>query len=246
MKVGLVTGGAKGIGKAICNILAKNNYRVIVTDVDSKEGIATATELQDLYGKENVMFMECDISSFGQFETTIVKVVQQFGSIDVIVNNAGILDENNWQMMVDINLNGSIHGTLLGLQFMGKHKGYKGGTIINIASNAAIHPFPLAPIYSACKHGIVGLSRSYGHPIHFERTGVCILTLCPWPTNTKLCDEFVNNSSLPDVANEHMEGLKMMEPSIVAEALLHMLKDQKTGSVMKVSLEGYQYVQLLS
>lgn len=242
MKVAVVSGGAKGIGRAVCEILAKNNYKVILIDIDSENGNIASAELQSLYGKENFMFLNCDVSSFDQFKKSMEKVIQVYQHIDVVINNAGILNENNWQKMINTNLTGTIHGTLLGLQFMGKDKGNIGGTIINISSNAALQPFPLAPIYSACKHGILGLSSSYGHPIHFERTGVCVLTLCPSPTNTKLNKNFVCNSALPDVAKKHMDNIEMIEPSVVAEALFQMLNEQKTGSVMEVNLKGYQYI----
>jgi 15-hydroxyprostaglandin dehydrogenase (NAD) len=77
--------------------------------------------------------------------------------------------------------NGAIRGTLLALQFLGKDKGGKGGTVINIGSACSVKPQLSTPVYTATKHAILGLTKSSGDPYHFNITGVKVIAYCPGP-----------------------------------------------------------------
>ncbi|KFM64614.1 15-hydroxyprostaglandin dehydrogenase [NAD(+)], partial [Stegodyphus mimosarum] len=112
--------------------------------------------------KNKVVFCKCDVSSESEFRAAFDKTIKTFGRIDLLINNAGILNEHEWKRVIDVNFVGVINGIHLAFEYMGIDKGGCGGTVINTGSNAAFEPIPLAPVYSGCKHGVIGLTRNYG------------------------------------------------------------------------------------
>ncbi|KAJ0067086.1 hypothetical protein NL108_010980, partial [Boleophthalmus pectinirostris] len=88
------------------------------------------------------------------------KTIETFGELDIVCNNAGILNETEWEKMVSINLTAMIRVAYLALEHMSKlHKGH-GGVIINTASMAGLGPLPSCPVYTATKYGVVGFTRA--------------------------------------------------------------------------------------
>ncbi|XP_028838417.1 15-hydroxyprostaglandin dehydrogenase [NAD(+)]-like isoform X2 [Denticeps clupeoides] len=137
-KVAVVTGAAQGLGKAFARVLLKNGTKVALLDVDEDAGAATEAALRDEFGSDATLFLRCDVCSDEEMKNAFQKTLQQFGRLDVVCNNAGIINETNWQKMVDVNLNGVVRGTYLALQHMKKENGGQGGVIINVASMAAV------------------------------------------------------------------------------------------------------------
>lgn len=88
-------------------------------------------------------------------------------------------------------------GTLLGFEYMGKDNGGRGGVIVNIASILGMQPLAGCPIYVGTKHFVVGLSRSFGTPFYYNRSGILVLTMCPGVTDTPLISE-AGHHALPD------------------------------------------------
>ncbi|GFR13663.1 15-hydroxyprostaglandin dehydrogenase, partial [Trichonephila clavata] len=160
-KIALVTGGAQGIGRAYTNALLNVGMRVCICDIQEDPAIEFIENLSAEH-KNNIIFQKCDVSSFSDFKNAFDKVISTFGRIDVLINNAGILNEQNFQRTVEVNLIGVIHGTLLAFEYMDISKGGQGGHIINTASITGLGPLYIAPVYSATKHAIVGYTRSLG------------------------------------------------------------------------------------
>ena len=106
----------------------------------TKEGQEAAKTLGDLYGLERVLYRRLDVSSPNNFLDALDFCVDNFGSVDIIVNNAGINGENNWESMLDVNLKGVVNGTNLGIKYMGKTGRMnpdgtrKGGVVVNVSS----------------------------------------------------------------------------------------------------------------
>lgn len=121
-------------------------------------------ELQQQFGKQRVIFNHCDVTDYSQYEDSFQVTKDTFGKIDILVNNVEIKNDKFWELEVDVNLNGIIRGTLLAYQFMSKDKGNggTGGTIVNIGSSSSVKPFTSSPIYTATKHALLGLTKSYG------------------------------------------------------------------------------------
>lgn len=185
-RIAVITGAAKGIGKAIAQRMAHDNYMVILVDVDKENGEALANELGD-----TAKFMMCDISNDKEVSVLFKSVITEYNRVDVLVNNAGIIRDNViWKMpvedfdkVVDINLKGTWlmckeAGTLMREQ--------KKGRIINIASRAWLGNRGQSN-YSASKAGVVGLTRVLA--LELGKYGVLVNAIAPGLIDTPLTQQ---------------------------------------------------------
>lgn len=158
--------------------------KVTICDLDSDAGENALDELSELYGKGHVMFCHCDVTDYVQYEESFQATISEFDGLDIVVNNAEIMNDKFWELEVDVNLvrekrkkkcnksincdfmctyqNGAIRGTLLALQYLGKDKNGRGGVVINIGAAVSFRPQISTPIYTATKHAVLALSRSCG------------------------------------------------------------------------------------
>lgn len=182
-QIAIITGAAKGIGKAIAERMVNDNYTTILVDVDTANG----EELAKVLGS-SAKFIPCDISNEKDVSSLFKSVTDEFGSVDVIVNNAGIIRDNViWKMpeedfdkVVDVNLKGTwlmckVAGTLMREQ--------KRGRIINIASRAWLGNRGQSN-YSASKAGVVGLTRVLA--LELGKYGVLVNAIAPGLIDTPL------------------------------------------------------------
>lgn len=166
-KVTLVTGGSQGLGAAICETLAEAGASVIIADIklDQAEQVARGLQERGL----DVIALPLDITNDQQLETTVQKIVDQYGRIDVLVNNAGTdvtlpieeLSIADIDRVLNVNLRAPFLLSKLVLPIM-KHHGQ--GHIVNIASTAAKRTWPNATAYHTSKWGLMGFS----HALHVE------------------------------------------------------------------------------
>ncbi|XP_059845885.1 15-hydroxyprostaglandin dehydrogenase [NAD(+)]-like [Hypanus sabinus] len=236
-KVALVTGAAQGIGKAIAEILLKNRVKVSMVDYNRSEGEATSVAFGQVYGAENILFLHSDVTSESQMQETFIKTLEAFQKLDIVCNNAGILDEEKWENCININLVGLIRASQLALQHMGMENGGSGGVIINVASLAAFYSMEIAPVYTASKCGVVGFTRALSMS-SMKKQGIRVNALCPYFVDTPL------------LRPQHGDGQKLfnamiqscgpvLKPSEVAEAFLELVLDQtRNGAVMKIMPNG--------
>jgi len=161
-KVAIVTGGAKGMGKADSLKLALAGAKVVLCDIDVAGCQLVADEIKKNRGEAIVL--KCDISKKVDIDSVVAETLKKFGKIDVLVNNAGIypsepflqMSEANFAKVIDVNLKGSFMMAQACAKEMAKQKS---GSIINIASIAAIKGFPGLSHYCASKGGIVMMSK---------------------------------------------------------------------------------------
>ena len=161
----LVTGGARGLGAAICAALCDAGARVIVADIRLEQAQATAAALPD------AVAVALDVTDEQQVRTTLDEVMAREERLDAIVNNAGIdvtesieaLSTQDWQRVLAVNL----HGPFLMSKHALPHLRRSRGSIVNIASTAARRTWPNASAYHASKWGLMGLS----HALHAELRG---------------------------------------------------------------------------
>ncbi|XP_071451962.1 15-hydroxyprostaglandin dehydrogenase [NAD(+)]-like [Hetaerina americana] len=238
-KVALVTGGAAGIGRAYCEELLKNGAKVSVCDINSDAGEEVVHQLSGKYGKDNVIFCSCDVTDYPQYEESFQTTVNVFGGLDIVINNAGIMNDRFWELEVDVNLNGAIRGTLLALKFMGKDRNAsgRGGVVINTGSNVGIRPYVSVPIYTATKHALIGLTRSFGDAYHVNLTGVKVIALCPGATDTALVTDVKKqllSSEYEKAWQRDTASSIVQKPEHVAKALIHVMQKAASGSVWAV------------
>jgi 3-oxoacyl-[acyl-carrier protein] reductase len=162
-KVAVVTGGARGIGQGIANVLADAGARIVVGDI--LDPTATAEQIQ-AKGKE-AMAMRVDVADRSQVNDLIALACEEYGHIDVLVNNAGIdvpegdirdLPDDDWQRVIDVNLSGVFYCSQAAIARMVDQGS---GAIVNMSSHLAWMGAPgISPAYNASKAGVLGLTMS--------------------------------------------------------------------------------------
>jgi len=161
-KVAIVTGAAKGMGRADSIKLAGAGAKVVLCDIDVAGCQLVADEIKKMRGDSIVV--KCDISKKSEIDNVVAETLKKFVKIDVLVNNAGIypsepflqMSEQNFAKVIDVNLKGSFMMAQACAKEMAKQKS---GSIVNIASIAAIKGFPGLSHYCASKGGMVAMSK---------------------------------------------------------------------------------------
>ena len=175
-KVGIVTGGSRGIGRAIVQALAREGARVVFTYVQNK---ALADEIAN---GDTIVAFQADVASFEQAKNLVKQVKERFGRVDILVNNAGItrdklvalMSEKDWDDVIDTNLKGAFNLTkpVVGLMIR-----QKSGAILNITSISGIVGMPGQVNYSSSKAGMIGFTKALAKEIAKANVTVNALAL---------------------------------------------------------------------
>jgi len=177
----LITAGAAGIGLTMAKTFLEEGCFVHVCDVNEEALTAFSNSHPNASGSI------ADISDPDQVASLFEDVKQQLGSLDVLINNAGVAgptapvedcDIAGWDQAVDVDLNGQFYVTRLAVPML-KQAG--GGSIINIASNAALHGFPLRSAYAACKWAMIGLTKTWA--MELGTSNIRVNAICPGSVN---------------------------------------------------------------
>ncbi|XP_028409968.1 15-hydroxyprostaglandin dehydrogenase [NAD(+)]-like [Dendronephthya gigantea] len=231
--VAVVTGGARGIGFAITRaLLAHRAKKVIFVDVDEEQGKLAEKDLKDAFGEDHVSFFKCDVTNGAEFQSVVKKISEQNDGINIFCNNAGVLDNEDWRRMIDINLTAMIHGTMIAIDLLDKQKNGHGGVIVNIASLAGLIPYEFSPVYAASKHGVIGFTRSVVQTSLDK--GIRLNLICPAFVNTRM------TTGITDVAWVKMiQDVGCVTPDLVAKAFLQLVKDDScNGQALRVTLQN--------
>ena len=209
-KVVAITGGGRGIGRAIAQALAREGARVAVCDLDRESAEATAAQLGD-----GAFGLGVDVTDRAALVAFLEEVEQRLGPLDVLVNNAGIMpvtplveeSADSIARQLDLNLRAVIHGTQEAMRRMTPRRT---GHIVNMASIAGRSGFPFLATYCATKHGVVGLSEAAR--VELRGTGVEVSVVMPSVVKTELttglADSRVKAVEVDDVAREVLSALK--------------------------------------
>jgi len=208
-----ITGGARGIGRATATAFLRRGMKVAIGDVDIEAARQTAAEL----GPSTVA-VPLDVTDRDSFSAFLDAAEEQLGPVDVLVNNAGIMqigrfideDDLTARRMVDINIHGVILGMKLVLERMiPRDRGH----IVNISSQAGKFGAPGGATYSATKHAVVGLTEAVRGELRLMGANIDLSYVMPYVVNTEL------GSGLGQA-----RGLANLEPSEVADAIVEALK----------------------
>lgn len=236
-RVAIVTGGASGIGEAICLRFAAEGAKVVVADVEpaSAEAVAEKIRLTD----REVLTCTVDVSNYEQVCHMIEATVKRFGTVDILVNCAGLsefiptedLPIDKWLKLIDVNLTGTFYCCLAAAREMAK-KGK--GKIVNISSMAGLAAIPNSVHYVASKHGVIGLTKAFA--VDFAKYGINVNCLCPGTTITPM----VRKTMTPEYVAARSKRVplgRLAQPEDQANAALFLVSSQSdyiTGLVMYV------------
>lgn len=188
-RIAIVTGGASGIGRALCEALAREGARVVAADVDAAGAARVADAIGRAGGRARAEAV--DVADGEAVRRLVEGTAAREGRLDLLFNNAGIaiggelrdMTDAHWRRIVDVNLWGVVHGIRAAYPLMARQGA---GHIVNTASGAGLVPSPLAAAYATTKHAVVGLSTSLR--AEAEGLGVRVSVVCPGFVDTAIFD----------------------------------------------------------
>ena len=235
-KIAIVTGGADGIGKATAVKFAAEDATVIIWDLNAEKGAETVKEITENGGK--VSFVKVNTAVYAEVEAATKEVVEKFGTLDIIINNAGITRDASikkmtpelWQQVIDVNLTGVFYCCKCASEVM-VEKGY--GRIINASSVVALYGNFGQTNYVATKAGLIGMTKTLAREL--GRKGVTVNAVPPGFIATEMVKKMP-----PEVLKgmEEKVPLKRLgQPEEIAAAYLFLASDDAAyinGTVLSV------------
>jgi 3-oxoacyl-[acyl-carrier protein] reductase len=231
-KVAIVTGGSRGIGRAIVQALAREGAKVAFTYAQNK---ALADEIAN---GENIIGIQADVASFDQAKDLVKQVKERFGRIDILVNNAGItrdkllamMSEKDWDDVLDTNLKGAFNLSKFAVGVMLRQRS---GTILNITSISGIIGMAGQANYSSSKAGMIGFTKALAKEI--AKANITVNALALGFVETDMTG--VLNPEYRAKAMEQVPLGRFAKPDEMAEIALFMLSPKAsymTGQVLQV------------
>jgi len=227
-RVAVVTGAAQGIGRRTAEVLAAEGYAVAVFD------------LQQVTGLGDALVVTGDVTDAADVDRLATAVLERFGRVDALVNNAGIAyiapaeatPLDHWRRVLEVNLT----GPFLLSQVLGRHMLAQGsGAIVNIASVAGLRGVADRAAYNASKHGLVGLTRTLA--AEWGGRGVRVNAVCPGWVKTDMDDVSQSAGAYGDAdITEHVPLGRFAQPEDVAQAVAYLADPARSGFVNGVTL----------
>jgi dihydroanticapsin dehydrogenase len=233
-KVAIVTGGSRGIGKAIAKEFANNGASIAISGKDKAKLDETAKEL-------GAFAIQADIRKESDVEKFINKTVEEFGRLDILVNNAGVfpkikllheISDSEWRDVLDVNLNGAFYATKYSIPHLQKN----GGAIINIASSAGLKAYENfnADAYSASKAALVLLTKCWA--LEYAKNKIRVNCICPGVVETDMTSEFLSAPATRDMMNFAYPIGRFGTVEDVAKAALYFASEEDspwaTGAIL--------------
>ncbi|OSZ77911.1 short-chain dehydrogenase [Chitinophagaceae bacterium IBVUCB2] len=227
-KVAIITGAGSGIGRSTALLFAKEDARVVVSDISEANGNSVVEEIKKSGGE--AFFVKADSSKATDNETLVKKTIEKYGSLDIAVNNAGIggplgvtgeYPLDGWQKVIDINLSGVFYGLRYQLPAMLP----TGGSIINIASILGQAGTKFSPAYVAAKHGVVGLTKAAA--LEYADKNIRINSVGPGYINTPLVASSIDEAGRKALVGLHPIG-RLGEAEEIAELILWLASSKSS------------------
>ena len=219
-KVAIITGAGSGIGKATARLFAGQGAKVVVSDINEQNGKAVVEEIKATGGE--AVFFKADIASPADNEALVKQAIDQYGKLDIAVNNAGIggplgltgeYPLEGWKKTIDINLSGVFYGLRYQLPAMLKN----GGSIVNMASILGQAGTKLSPAYVAAKHGVIGLTKASA--LEYADKNIRINAVGPGYIRTPLVENTLDEAALKSLVGLHPIG-RLGTSEEIAELIL--------------------------
>jgi NAD(P)-dependent dehydrogenase (short-subunit alcohol dehydrogenase family) len=241
-KAVVVTGGALGIGQAVCELLASRGASVAILDWDAEAGEETCDKINSNSGKAT--FAKVDVSDSASVDNAIKSARQTFGHIDSLVVSAGIqrygtaisTDDTQWDEVIGVNLKGAWNAARATIPYLQESGG---GTIVNVSSVQALASQQNVLAYTVSKHGLLGLTRSMA--MDFAKDNIRSNAVCPGTVDTPMLRWAASLDPNPESVYEACRQMhplgRIAEPREIAEVvafLAHESSSFVTGAVWTV------------
>jgi 3-oxoacyl-[acyl-carrier protein] reductase len=237
-RVAIITGAARGIGKAIALTFVREGAKVALVDVDQKQLEALKNEIQKRKGES--VNISCDITKSPEVQAMVNQVKRAFGRIDILVNNAGIIrrgtietvTEEDWDRVIEVNLKGTFNCCKAVVEIM-KEQGY--GKIVNVSSIAGkMGDITSAPGYGSSKAAVDALTKTLARQL--APYGINVNAVSPHAIETEMSAQWSEERRKEIIASIPLGRLG--KPEDVAEAVLFLASDEAsfiTGEILDVN-----------
>lgn len=219
-KVAIITGSGSGIGRAAAVLYAKEGAKVVVSDIQEKNGNDVVSEIRA--GGGEAIFVKADASNPEDNKALVEQTLKKYGALDIAVNNAGIggplaptgeYPIDGWEKVISINLSGVFYGMRYQIPAMLN----KGGSIINVASILGHAGTKFSPAYVSAKHGVIGLTKAAA--LEYAEKKIRINSIGPGYIKTPLIMDALDEATLRGLVSLHPIG-RLGESEEVAELIL--------------------------
>lgn len=239
-RVAFVTGAGSGLGREIARVLASKSMKLVIADIN----LANAEETVSIIEKEGneAIAVSCDVTDLEKVREAVAISVNQFGKIDVLINNAGWdkvepflkSEPDTWQKIININLMGQVNTSKEILPIMIEN-GY--GKVVNIASDAARVGSSGEAVYSAAKGGVIAFTKTLAREM--ARHKININCVAPGPSDTPLFKEIgEQHEGLAGALEKAIPFRRLAQPKDIAGAVAYFVSDEAeyvTGQTLSVS-----------
>ena len=228
-RVVYVTGAASGIGRATAHVFAAEGAKVFAVDVNGAGVAATVAAIRSVGGIADSA--ECNVAVSRAVDESVAQAMRAFGELHILVNAAGVgrfarleeIDEDEWQRVIGVNLNGTFHTTKAALPHLLQQRG---ANIVNVASTAALRGQAYCSHYAASKAALLNFTRSIA--LEFATRGVRANCICPGPVRTGLVRHFILRPDFEEqLINYYRTPVpgQVFEPEQAAEVIAFLASD---------------------
>jgi len=235
-KIAVITGGARGIGKEIAKVLAKEGANCVLCDVNAEDLKNATAEIEGL--GVQCMGLPLNVCNLKQCEEAMNKIIDKFQKIDILINNAGItrdglllrMKEEDWDSVISVNLKGTFNCTKAAIKVMLKQKS---GRIVNVASIIGVIGNAGQANYAASKAGIIGLTKSVAKEV--ASRNINVNAIAPGFIQTKMTE--VLSEEVKEAMRKQIPLKRFGRPEDVGNLVLFLVSDDAsyiTGQVIKI------------
>ena len=206
-KVAIITGSSKGIGQGCARVFAGEGAAVVIVSRTEGPGLAMVKEIQDKDGR--AIYVQTDVSQSEPVQNMIKRTIEEFGKLDILINNAGYhisknvyeTSEEEWDFIINTNLKSVFLCSKYAIPYLRKTK----GCIINISSMVGLVGQSNAGAYSATKGGIIAMTK--GMALDFAQDGIRVNCICPGWIKTLLVDDWFSQQPDEPKAREYINSV---------------------------------------